>query len=156
MHCNWGVDLPVDLPVWTLTVEMWICYSWPLDVSTGRGRSASWSANMNSHSRNVNLLFLTTRCQYWGVGRSASWSSNMNSRSRNVNLLYLTTRCQSQGVDLPIWTLTSILHVKLGKYELSYLKYVIVIWRVFQGCQGVSRGCYIWHDSTMLTDCLLP
>ena len=43
-----GVDLPVYLSIWTLTLQMWICYSSPLDVSTG-GRSASRSANMNSN-----------------------------------------------------------------------------------------------------------
>ena len=56
------------------------------------------------------------------------------------------------GLDMPLdllmCTLTSILHVKLGKYELSDLKSFILI-------LGVLRGCYIWHDSTMLTDCLL-
>ena len=25
------LDLPVDLPIWALTVEMWICHSSPLD-----------------------------------------------------------------------------------------------------------------------------
>ena len=39
-----GVDLPVDLPIWTLTAEMWICYSWPLDVSTG-GDLPIWTLN---------------------------------------------------------------------------------------------------------------
>ena len=75
-------------------------------------RSASWSAYMK-----VKLPFLATRCQTggWG-GRSATWSANVHS-------------------------LTSILHVKLGKYELSELKSFILIW-----------GCYIWHDSTVLTD----
>ena len=28
------VDLPVDLPIWDLTVAMWNCHSWPLDVIT--------------------------------------------------------------------------------------------------------------------------
>ena len=142
----WGVDLPVDLPldlpIWVLTVEMWNCYSWPLDATTGGCRSASRSANMSSNSRNVKLLFLTTRCHYWGVdlpldlpiwalivemwnchswpldastsgGRSANWSANMSS-SRNVKLPFLTTRCHYWGVDLPvdlpldlpIWALT--------------------------------------------------
>ena len=66
---------------------------------------------------NLKLPFLATRCQTggWG-GRSATWSANVHS-------------------------LTSILHVKLGKYELSELKSFILIW-----------GCYIWHDSTVLTD----
>ena len=33
-HC-WGVDLPLDLPIWALTVEISYCHSWPLDASTG-------------------------------------------------------------------------------------------------------------------------
>ena len=36
----WGVDLPLHLPIWALTVEMWNCHSWPLEATTG-GRSAS-------------------------------------------------------------------------------------------------------------------
>ena len=71
-------DLPlVDLPKCALTVEMWNCHSWPLDATTGgvdlpywRSRSATWSANMCSNSRNVKLPFLTTRCHYWGVDLS--------------------------------------------------------------------------------------
>ena len=39
-----------------------------------------------------------------------------------------------------------------GKYHLSELNSLIVIWGVFWGWQGG----YIWHDCTMLTDCLLP
>ena len=72
--------------------------------------------------------------------------------------LYETWNCHSWpqmsdlGVDLPLdllmCTLTSILHVKLGKYELSELKSFIII-------LGVLRGHYIWHDSTLLSDCLL-
>ena len=103
---HWGVDLPLDLPIWALTVEMWNCHSWPLDVTTGGSRSASRSANMSSHSRNAKLLFLTTRCHYC---RSANWSANMSSNSRNVKLPFLTTRCHYWGVDLsldlPIWAL---------------------------------------------------
>ena len=62
-----GVDLPLDLQIWHLIVEMLNCHSWPLDATTGGGRSATWSANMTSNSRNVKLPFLTTRCHYWGV-----------------------------------------------------------------------------------------
>ena len=37
-----GVDLPVDLPILALIVEISNCHSWPLDDSTGgEGRSAS-------------------------------------------------------------------------------------------------------------------
>ena len=66
----WGVDLSLVLSIWPLTVEMWNCHSWPLDATTGVGpasRYATWSANMTSNSRNVELLFLTTRYHYWGV-----------------------------------------------------------------------------------------
>ena len=43
-------------------------------------KSATSSTNMSSNSRNVKLVFLTTRCQYWGVdllkgGRSTTWSA---------------------------------------------------------------------------------
>ena len=73
----------------------------------------------------------------------------------NLKLPFLATRCQTRWVNLPLdlsmWTLTSILHVKLGKYEL---KSFILIWGVFWGSGGVKR-CYIWHDCTVLTDCLL-
>ena len=39
-RCHYqGVDLPInlqlDLPIWALTGEMWNCYSWPLDSTTG-------------------------------------------------------------------------------------------------------------------------
>ena len=35
-RCHYqGVDLPLDLPIWALTVEMWNCHSWPLDATTG-------------------------------------------------------------------------------------------------------------------------
>ena len=99
-----GVDLPADLQIWPLTVEMWNCHSWPLDATT-------WGvdlpldlqiwANISSNSRNVISPFLTTRCQYWGgrsASRSASWSANMTSNSRNVKLPFLTTRCHYWGV----------------------------------------------------------
>ena len=62
----WGVDLPVDVPIWALTVEISYCHSSPLDATTG-GRSASWSANMSINSRNIISLFLTTRCHCQGV-----------------------------------------------------------------------------------------
>ena len=60
---HWGVDLPVDLPIWAVTVEMsyhhsclichFICH-------------LIW-CNMSSYSRNVKLPFLTTRSLFRGV-----------------------------------------------------------------------------------------
>ena len=32
---SWGVDLPVDLSILALIVEISNCHSWPLDNSTG-------------------------------------------------------------------------------------------------------------------------
>ena len=46
-----------------------------------------------------------------------------------------------------------------GKYHLSELKSLIVIWGCFGRCFRVFWGCwegYIWHDCTMLTDCYYP
>ena len=98
------VDLPGHLPIWALAAEMWNCHSWSLDASTGGDRSARWSANMSSSSRNVKLAFLTTRCHYqgvdlpldlpiWALTVEASWSANMSSKSRNLISPFLTTRC---------------------------------------------------------------
>ena len=61
------VDLPLHLPIWALTAEMWYHHSWPVDATTSGGRSATSSANMSSNSTNVKLPFLTTRCHYQGV-----------------------------------------------------------------------------------------
>ena len=64
------------------------------------------------------------------------------------------------GVDLPadlaIWTLTSILHVKFGKYGALIFEICYCHLEGVLGCFRVLRGCHIWHHSTMLTDCLLP
>ena len=58
----WGnrVDLLVDLPILALIVEISNWHSSPLCVI--RGRSASWSANISSNSRNLKLTFFTTMC----------------------------------------------------------------------------------------------
>ena len=64
----WGVNLPVDQPIWAPRVEISFHYSWLLDASTSGGWSArwsaSWSANMSSNSGNFKSPFLTTRCLY--------------------------------------------------------------------------------------------
>ena len=68
-------------------------------------------------------------------GRSASWSAYMK-----PEIVILVHQISVWGIDLPLdlpmWTLTSILHVKLGKYELSELKSFIL----FVGCLGIFRG----------------
>ena len=111
-RCHYqGVDLPLDLPIWALTVEMWNCHSWPLDVTTRGVDLPIWALTLDLPIwalmvRNVKLPFLNTRCHYWG-GRSATWSANMSSNSRNVKLPFLTNRCLlTREVDLPLWALT--------------------------------------------------
>ena len=99
----WWVDLPVDLPIWALTVEMWNHHSWTLDTSTREGRSAGWFAKLSSNSSNLILPFLTTTCLYWG-DRSASWSANMSSNSRNLILPFLTTTCLYWGGRSAGWS----------------------------------------------------
>ena len=72
-----GVDLPVDLPIWPVTIAIWNCHYWPLDASTwGGDTSASWSAYVTCNNSNLKLPALATRCLYCGV---------------------------HQPVDLPIW-----------------------------------------------------
>ena len=157
-----GVDLPLDLPICALTVEMWNCHSWPLDATTGGvdlppclpklpvSASVKWQIfyhlvirveRWNYHSdaladppdgRSATfgvVVFQGSMVNWVGVdlpldlpiwayqliqcsgvqgingqlgGRSATWSANMSSNSRNVKLPFLTTRCHYWVVDLPV------------------------------------------------------
>ena len=58
LYWGGGVDLPVDLSILALIVEISNHHSWPLDDSTWGSRSASWSANISSNSRNLILPIL--------------------------------------------------------------------------------------------------
>ena len=119
MRCQyWGVDLPLHLPIWALTVEMWNCHSWPQDAPTG-GRDLP--VDLPLHLPLWALTVEMWNCHSWlldasirGVCRSAitfgTSSANMSLNSRDVKLPFLTTRCQYWGVDLPLhlplWALT--------------------------------------------------
>ena len=113
----WGIDLPVDLlldlPIWALIVEMLNHHSWTLEPSTRRVRSATWSANMSSNSRNVKLLFLTTRCHYWWLELPVDLPLHLPIWPLTVEMwnfyswpLDATTEEVDLPVDLPIWALT--------------------------------------------------
>ena len=64
LYCGVGVDLPVDLPIWPVTIAIWNCHSWPLDAST---RGADLSVNLpiwpvtieiwNCHSWPLDILY---------------------------------------------------------------------------------------------------
>ena len=101
-----GVDLSVNLPIWPVTIEIWNCHSWPLDASTGGGRSVSWSAYMTCNNSNLKLPFLALDASTWGGGTSATAYVTCNNRK----LPALATRCLywwgDQPVDLPIWPVT--------------------------------------------------
>ena len=125
MHL-WELDLPVDLLIW-----------------------------------NLKLSFLATRCQYSGVDLPVDmliWAVTIETWNCHSWPLDVSTWGVNLPLDLPMCTLTSILHVNLGKYELSELKSFILIWGCFGDVSwvpGCVKGCYIWHDSTMLTDYLV-
>ena len=110
-NCQCWVDLPVDLPIWPVTIAIWNCHSWPLDASTwSGGTSASWSAYVTCNNSNLKLPFLATRYRYWwgdvpvnlpiwpvtiAIWNCHSWPLDA-STWRGVDL----------PVDLPIWPVT--------------------------------------------------
>ena len=106
----WGVDLPVDLPIWPVTIAIWNCHSWPLDAST---RGVHLSVNLPIWPETIEIW----NCHSWpldastGGGRSASWSAYMTCNNSNLKLPFLATRCLYLGwgdlsVNLPIWPVT--------------------------------------------------
>ena len=112
-RCHYqGVDLPLDLPLWQLIVEMLYCHSWPLDATT---RGVDLPADLQIWPLTVEMW----NCHSWPLD-ATTWGIdlpldlplwvNMSSNSRNVISPFLTTRCQYWGVDLPldlqIWPLT--------------------------------------------------
>ena len=74
-----GVDLPVDLPMWPVTIAIWNCHSWPLDAST------------MGVDLPVNLPIWPVTIEIWNC---YSWPSD--AYTRGVDL----------SVDLPIWPVT--------------------------------------------------
>ena len=100
----WGVDLPVDQPIWALTVEISNHPFLTTRYLYWRGRSASWSANMSSNSRNLKSPFLTTRCLYWGIDLPVNWPKRKNHLTSNMLKSQVTTSwpldASTGGVDL--------------------------------------------------------
>ena len=108
-YLDWGVDQPVDWPIWALTVEISSHHSWPLDASTGWDRSASWSANMSSKRKNLKLSFLTTRCLYQGGDLPVDlpiWALTVEISNHHSWPLDASAGGVDLTVDLPIWALT--------------------------------------------------
>ena len=97
------VNLPLHLPIWALTIEMWNCYSWPLGASTGGGRSATSSANMTSNSRIVKLPFLMVVDLPLHL---PIWDLTAEMWNHHSWPLHATTRGLDLPLHLPIWAPT--------------------------------------------------
>ena len=123
----------VDLPNLATRYQYWgyIC-------KEIQGRSAKFGHQIPVLG--VHLLQIQGRSAKFSHQVSVLGGTSASSRSRCQYWGYI---CGRSRVDLPMCIPTSILHVKLGKYDLSELKSFIIIWGVFGGCFGVSRGCYI-------------
>ena len=98
-----GVDVPVDLLIWAVTVEMWNHHSWPLDAST-RGVDVPvdlliWAVTVE----NVKLPFLTTRFLYQGGIDLPIWALTVEMWNCHSCLLDASTRGVDLPVDLLIW-----------------------------------------------------
>ena len=99
---------------------MWNCHSWPLDATTwgvDLPLDLPLWANISSHSRNVISPFLTTRCQYWGVDLPVDLPVDLQIWPLTVEMwnchswpLDATTGGLDLPVDMPldlqIWPLT--------------------------------------------------
>ena len=93
----WGVNLPVDQPIWAPRVEISFHYSWlqlmPLPVGVDLPDDLPvdlpiWALTVEISSHHSWPLDVST---------SGSWSANMSSNSRNLKLPFLTTRCLYWG-----------------------------------------------------------
>ena len=105
----WGVGLPVHLPIYALTVEIWNSHSWPLEAFTG-GRSATWSAQVlvqllatrynyqEVHLPNLNTLYIS----YFASQRSFHFYKRPIRQSK-------CSKCLIQHVSLTVATLMEMI-----------------------------------------------
>ena len=104
----WGVDLPLDLPIWALTLEMWNCHSWPLDATTGgsrSSRSATWSANMSSNTVEMWIKAIDQSDAYLSLDLSQIETFSLWALSHYWEIAILwTTRCQLLGGRSTTWS----------------------------------------------------
>ena len=76
---NWGLHLPVDLPIWPVTIAIWNCHSWQLAAYT---RGVDLSVNLPIWHVTIEIW----NCHFWPPDTSTG----------GVHL----------SVDLPIWPVT--------------------------------------------------
>ena len=171
-----GVHLPADVgqfcQIWPPDTSTGGTSARQIQGRSAKFRSLDVSRGGTSAGRfRVDLQNLATRCQYWGYicqqikGRYAKFIHQVSvmgvhrpadqGQICQIQLLGVSTGGTSAGksrVDLPMCTPTSILHVNLGKYDLSELKSFIII----QGAvlDGVL-GCQEDVTSDMTLQCYL-
>ena len=136
-----GVDLPVDLPIWPVTIAIWNCHSWPLDASTwGGGRSASWSAYVTCNNSNLKLPFLATRCLYWGVDLPVDlpiWPVTIAIWNCHSWPLDASTGGGDLWVNLPIWPVTiAIWNCHSWPHRCLYWGVDLPVWSAYMTCNN--------------------
>ena len=112
-----------------MSVAVWNCHSWPLDISSS-----------------VKLPVLTTRCQHWGDSSSGYFISHLILVSSSDKLwgvyliAYLATSSHILSWSLHlkvmggyIWQLIWVLHLKIWSHILSWSLHL------------TSYGGYIWQ-----------
>ena len=165
----WGINLPLDLPMWALTsishVKLgkyelsdfksfilisgvfWGCWGCQESVTSDMTLQC-W--RIQNDCQICPIIYFPYSILADG-GWSASWFAYMK-----PEIVILVHQISVWGIDLPLdlpmWALTSISHVKLGKYELSELKSFILICGVFGGFQGFW-GCQEGVTSHMTLQC---
>ena len=138
-----------------MSVTMWNCHSWPLDVSSIGQRQfiyEVWCSSlqgMYSWFPGGSIGQSRFVCQVWCTSIKGIYSQFLVGsicQSRFICQFWCTgiqgiSALFPWGLHLPRLALRTILHITPGTYEPSYLKFVIVIWGVFggvEGCWGVT------------------
>ena len=104
----WGVHLPVDLPIWPVTIAIWNCHYWPLDCLYWGVDLPSWSAYMTCNNSNLKLPALATRYLYWDLPVDLPiWPVTIEIwNCHSWPLDASTWRGVDLWVNLPIWPVT--------------------------------------------------
>ena len=77
---TWGIYLPVDLPIWGLTVKIWNCHSDPLADLPGGCRSANFEHTLHFMLCFTEGPFVYTKDQY----RKGRYNSVTNGTVANI------------------------------------------------------------------------
>ena len=156
-----GVDLPVHLPRGAVTVAMWNCHSWPLDVSTG---GYIWALHLTSWPSWTLHLKTWPNSAVCGLLGHFIWKPYLKLPSVHIILsggyiwqLIWTlhqTSCPSWTLHLKIWPSSDTvsghfiwaLHLQTGGLSDSLTGHFI--WALHLKLRGISdslSGYFIWQ-----------